>query len=165
MLSAKDVYYCDTDSVYTTKKLPMGDEAGQLQLTDEAKRAYFIRCKLYGFINKKDVLCQRSAGFRDFKLLETDFKRLLAGGSVIQIFESPGDWRGVLKGKGVQLVERHRSIKSEVEFENRKAVGLDTEPLVLPFDTATYHKVTGLKPKETKESRIITIDMSRAKEV
>lgn len=166
MNEAKDVYYCDTDSVHTTSILPIGSEAGQLQLTDIAERAYFIRCKLYGYINDKKQLIQRSAGFRDFKLLERDFAELLAGGTVVQSFQSPGDWKGIMKGKGVQLINRHRSVKSEVEFENRKSIGLDTEPLSLPFSPEIYYSVTGLKPTEeleevTKESKIITIDFSK----
>ena len=45
-----DVCYCDTDSVYTTRDLPTGDELGELKLEGEFEEIYFIRGKMkYGF--------------------------------------------------------------------------------------------------------------------
>jgi len=129
LLEAGDIYYSDTDSVHTTSTLPIGPDSGELQLVDQAKRGYFIRCKLYGYVTLHDELIQRSSGFRDYKMDEGDFKTLLAGGTLTRFYESPGDWKSILKGEGLKLVSTQRTIKGHLEFDNRKNFGTETEPL------------------------------------
>lgn len=126
-LKTGSVFYGDTDSVYTTAQMDIGPNAGDLQLVDEAMRAYFIRGKLYGYINKKGTLIQRSSGFRDFKLTEYDFKRLLDGGSIIQNFKSPGSWKSAFD-ENIALVEGYRDAKMITSFDNRINEGIYTRP-------------------------------------
>ncbi|NVM22460.1 MAG: hypothetical protein HWN68_11850 [Desulfobacterales bacterium] len=41
-----DVYYCDTDSIYTSRTMPQSTELGGLKLEMEAPVFYFRRCKM-----------------------------------------------------------------------------------------------------------------------
>ena len=134
LLGAEDVYYCDNDSVNTTSELSLGNLPGDLQLVDEAVRAYFIRCKLYGYETLAGTFVQRSSGFRDFRLTEGDFIELLNGKELTCHFTSPGDWKTILRGKGVQLLDKHRSVKGYLDFENRISEGLVTRPIEIPKD-------------------------------
>jgi len=131
-LSKGEIYYCDTDSIVTSTTLPIGKGLGELQLVNQALRGYFIQCKFYGYVSPMGVLHQTSAGFRDFKLMEYDFQRLLEGKKVDEGFYlSLSNWREVLKKAAVRKVNRHRKISGVLGFSNRRQLGKDTKPLVL----------------------------------
>jgi hypothetical protein len=130
LLKAKHVYYCDTDSVYTDTIQPAGVHPGELRQIDFAKRAYFIGCKFYGYINREGLLKQKTSGFRDTELTEGDFKKLLRGEELPKTYETMSNWREILRGKGVTLVQSPRQLK-EPEFQNRLAMGLETYPVKL----------------------------------
>ncbi len=123
------IYYGDTDSVYTSAELRIGESTGQLQFLGKAERGYFIRQKLYGVV-EKGRLKQRSAGFSDLKLSEEDFKTLLDRKDIDTIETKIGPARGILKDKEVELYERPRKIKGEVG-DSRISEGLDTRPICL----------------------------------
>ena len=126
------VYYCDTDSVYTDVDMPLTSLPGGLQLMDYAQRAYFIQCKFYGYVDKLGNLKQRTAGYRDFKLWEVDFKGLLEGQNIQQQFQTISNWRDILKRKGITLVDRYHPVSSLFSGRNRIVDGLDTQPIKLP---------------------------------
>lgn len=131
MLRAGTVLYCDTDSVYTPTEMPVGEEPGDLHLLDTAQRAYFIKLKLYGYINKWGLLKQISSGYSDFRLCEYDFKRLLEGHEIEGSYSTMGNWRESLLGQGVKMKEKEMTPVSRLRFENRVKDGLDTLPIKL----------------------------------
>lgn len=130
--SVKTLYYCDTDSIDTNEVMPVGEELGQLHLVGRAKRAYFIACKFYGYIDQQDKLRQRTSGFRDFELSETQFKTLLKGDELDHTFERMNSWRDILKGKGFNLDAVPRRLRTP-DFPNRISEGTDTKPIRLPL--------------------------------
>jgi len=131
-LSRGDLYYGDTDSIVTSATLPIGKGLGELQLVNKALRGYFIQCKFYGYVSPMGVLHQTSAGFRDFRLDEEDFEKLLDGKTVDEGFYlSLSNWREVLKKAAVRKINRHRTISSTLGFRNRRQLGKDTKPLRL----------------------------------
>ena len=130
LLEAKDVYYCDTDSIYTTTELPVGNSLGSLKLIDYAIRAYFIGGKFYGYVDSNGILRQKTAGYRDYQLTEYDFKRVLKGEEISCSFNRIGDWREVLKGMGVNL-EPHRFTYRQPDFQNRIMGAVETTPIKL----------------------------------
>lgn len=132
-LMDSDPYYCDTDSVYTTTKMPIGAGAGELQLIGTAKRAYFIKGKLYGYIDGKGHIKQRAAGFRDFRLTEYDFKKMLEGGDIEYFTKPIGKWRDLLNGQGVNTETIPRTARGSRPVENRIVDGLVTYPIELPI--------------------------------
>jgi len=133
LLQDSDPYYCDTDSIYTTSKLPTGPEIGDLRLVGRAARAYFVRCKFYGYLTYRGILNQRTSGYRDFKLSEYDFRKLLEGREIISDFQSLGNWKDILQGKGIVLSDRHRAVSRFTQFENRVTSGSETYPIKLPL--------------------------------
>ena len=131
MMQAGNVFYCDTDSVYTTTVMPTGDEPGDLHLLDTAQRAYFIKLKLYGYINKWGLLKQISSGYSEFKLCEYDFQKLLEGKEIEGTYKVMGSWRESLEGQGVKMRSNELTPVSRMRFENRVKEGLETLPIKL----------------------------------
>jgi len=131
MLKAKDVYYCDTDSIDTPNEMPTGDNPGDLSYVDFAERAYFINGKFYGYIGRDGVLRQKTAGYRDYQLTEADFKRILRGEEIPVSYKRVGDWRSVLKGLGVTYDE-YRFTYKPPDTSNRRMGELETSPIELP---------------------------------
>lgn len=131
LIEVKRPFYCDTDSVHTLLKMKKGKNPGEMHLVEWAERAYYIKCKFYGYIDRDGLLRQKTSGFRDFKLSEWDFKKLLEDGEKIEDTTSNlVHWKEVLL-EGVKLRAHPRSIESYTGFENRVSVGLDTEPIKL----------------------------------
>jgi hypothetical protein len=131
MMAVEDVYYCDTDSIYTREALPIGNNLGELHLVGFAQRAYFIGPKLYGYVDEFGNLKQKTSGISDYKLGENEFERILKGETVIyddKVFEN---WREILKGKGVNLLPRTRLLTLPTA-DNRIIEGIETRPFCLP---------------------------------
>jgi len=135
LLDAKsrgNIYYCDTDSIFTNQELETGDEVGDLKLLDKADMGYFIRQKLYALV-KKGKLRQVSAGYSDLKLSEEDFKHLLQGGTLEGEVEFLSTYRETLKGKELRLISYPRRLRILDTLNTRRPIGYDTEPIRLPF--------------------------------
>ena len=130
LLEAKDIFYCDTDSIYTTSLLPVGDNIGDLKLIDFAQRAYFVGSKFYGYVDKFGRLKQKTAGYRDYQLTEYDLKRILKGEKIPCAFKRIGDWKSVLKGEGVTLADRYFTYKL-ADLSNRVMGKAETFPIKL----------------------------------
>ena len=126
-----EVFYGDTDSIFTTSELPVGERPGELEYLGKASRGYFIRQKLYAVV-QKGKLKQKSAGYSDLRLSEDDFKRLLNGESLERIEEVIPPYKSIIKDKEVELLERTRKIRSEGPG-SRTSIGIDTEPICLPL--------------------------------
>jgi hypothetical protein len=126
-----DIFYGDTDSLYTTALLPTGENVGDLVQIGKADRGYFIRQKLYATI-QKGRLKQRSAGYSDLKLSEEDFKRLLVNESIDIESSYIASYRRTLSTREVQLLERGRQIKGDAG-DSRIPMGNDSRPICLPL--------------------------------
>lgn len=75
--AADEAFYCDTDSIVTTSKLPTGDELGQLKHEKTVERGTFLAPKLYRLFPGPEI---RAKGFPQ---LDSDqFDELAEGGSV-----------------------------------------------------------------------------------
>jgi len=151
LLEAEDkgtLYYCDNDSVCSSTPLYNGRKAGELQLLDYAKEAFFIRCKFYGYLNRKGHLNQRTAGYRDFKLTEQDFRDLLQGKTLYNTFQSLSHWKSSLTEEGVKMIDRSRSVAMSRGFDNRESVGLKTRPIELGMKDGEVFRVKRNEEKE-----------------
>ena len=130
LLEAKDIYYCDTDSVYTTSEMSTGDNIGELKQIGYAKRAYFVGNKFYGYVDDNNQLKQKTAGYRDYQLTEYDFRRVLKGEEIACSFKRIGDWKSVVHGDGVNLVNRKFTFRQS-DFGNRIMGDAETSPIKL----------------------------------
>ena len=127
-----DPYYGDTDSVYTTTEMTTGENAGDLRSTGFAEKMYIVARKFYGYTTSNGVLKQRTAGFRDAKLSEADFKQLLNGNTLTHQYKTLTDWRTLMTKNELQLIDKSRETRSP-ETENRIISGLETYPIKLPI--------------------------------
>lgn len=130
LLQADDVYYSDTDSVYTTNRLPVGEKLGDLKYVCFATKAYFVGNKFYGFVDESGLLKQKTAGYRDYQLSEGDFQEILKGKELSFAFERVGNWKQVLEGKGVFLDERRFTYRRPPST-NRVMGEIETSPIKL----------------------------------
>ena len=126
-----EIFYGDTDSIFTTTSLPIGPKVGELTHLGKAERGYFIRQKLYAVI-RKGKLTQRSAGYSDLRLSEEDFKSFLEGKEIETDLIAFPSYKELLKTKEMDLLKRRRSIRWDVGKDSRVPVGLDTKPICLP---------------------------------
>jgi hypothetical protein len=132
LLQAKahgDIFYGDTDSVFTTTEMPTGSKPGELALITRAERGYFVRQKLYGLISEGRLI-QRSAGYSDLVLTEEDFENLLNGGSVEFLAGELPDYRQLIEGSELVWSKKQRSLVSTLS-SNRLDCGDDTQPICL----------------------------------
>ena len=73
-----EVYYCDTDSIVTTKKsLPTGDKLGELKHEKSVTKGTFLAAKLYRTFPGPEI---KAKGFR--KLDNFEFESLANGDAV-----------------------------------------------------------------------------------
>ena len=74
--------YTDTDSVVLEKPLNdnlIGKEIGQMKLENTIQHGFFIRKKLYAYLNEKGILIKKSSGIDSNKLDWTTFYELNKG--------------------------------------------------------------------------------------
>ncbi len=129
--AGENIYYCDTDSVFTTYLFPIIEKpkSGELAYLGEIQRGYFLRQKLYGLVIK-DSLIQKSAGYSDLKLTEEDFKKLLRGGThSFDVADLP-NYTKVLTSGDLKLLESKRKI-SAAFLPNRAEDGDDSKPILI----------------------------------
>lgn len=125
-----DLFYGDTDSAFTTASMPTSEAPGGLTCIGIADRGYFIRQKLYGYVIG-DKLTQKSSGYSDVKLSETDFENLLKGKDVDVVVESLSRYSEIIKDSSLTLTKTPGSLRSSWS-NNRQEIGQDTSPICLP---------------------------------
>jgi len=74
-----NVFYCDTDSIISSKELSTGNNLGELKLEDEIQEGIFLAPKTYGYINNKDEVVLKCKGFDVEKLSFNVYREALAG--------------------------------------------------------------------------------------
>ena len=130
---AREVFYCDTDSIYTTTDLPTGDGLGALKLESSSRSACFLLPKTYwtdrevkmkGFDKKKIQHFQ----FEDFHAaLEGDFKALKIeeGGKMLR-------FKSALAGGKLLSMGKPRSKQIRSLYDKRELIktadGWDSRP-------------------------------------
>lgn len=88
MLPCSDLYYCDTDSIFTTSTLPSSDELGAFKHEYTAEEGYFAAPKFYRVTLKEknedgSTLLVDKVKAKGFSYLtRRDFDALVAGESV-----------------------------------------------------------------------------------
>jgi len=129
---AGDVFYCDTDSIYTTGILPTKETPlpGDLVLQGHYMRAYFIRQKLYGRVDVSGEFDHICAGFTDVNLDERDFTKMLNGSTVLhQEVEHLSSMKDVMGGT-LKAIQYLISLKGSSP-ENRLYEGINSRPIEL----------------------------------
>jgi hypothetical protein len=108
-----ELFYSDTDSVYTTANIDTGEKHGALQLKDKALRGYFIKPKVYGYIDRYEKTRQRTAGFKDMPLTEVELEGLIKGEEVECRWKGLTGWKEIMVGRTLGMVERKRTLRDD----------------------------------------------------
>jgi len=137
--SKGDIFYCDTDSIFTSVDLPHVKEEeyhpGELELEGRISRGYFIRQKVYGLVIPEKTFNTTASGLtreESQHLTEEDFKGFLSGDKEIiyerRILPSRGEiLSGVPMTATIQRGKFPGSIPKDRIFE-----GDGSRPIVLP---------------------------------
>lgn len=72
-----DIYYCDTDSLFTTRKLPTSKELGGLKLENTLKEACFLLPKTYALKTQNNELIVKMKGFARKNINHINFNDFL----------------------------------------------------------------------------------------
>ena len=102
------VFYCDTDSVYTTATLPTGKALGEMKVEyEDITKAEFVAPKVYRLTHSNNSITTRAKGFSQFgKGCCQDFGTLASGISVP--CSAMSKLRTVLRGDfGLMLRRKH----------------------------------------------------------
>lgn len=79
----ENVYYCDTDSIFTTKELSNNfidnNELGKWKLENEIMEASFLAPKSYFYVNIAGKINKKTKGMKDGLLSNEDYKAIQSG--------------------------------------------------------------------------------------
>ena len=105
------VYYCDTDSVYTTAALPTGKGLGEMKAEyEEIVKAEFAAPKVYRLTHSNNHTTVRAKGFAQFgKGFASDFATLVEG--IPAPCSGMSKLRTVLRGDFGLMLRRKRLLK------------------------------------------------------
>ena len=80
-----NVWYCDTDSIITSNKMPTGEGLGELKLEHQLKEAVFLQPKVYSLITDEGKNICRMKGFNKQEIPFSIFKRIVNSGNLEEI--------------------------------------------------------------------------------
>jgi hypothetical protein len=146
MQCGENIWYTDTDSLFTTKKFKDSNELGELKLEYESKRACFLLPKTYAaekVVDGNDFVKKVAMKGFDNKLAQKftidDFRNALEGEVGVLKLTNPAKmarFKTALRKKEflVMMEEQERQIKSLYDkrrvYKTRNG-NYDTEPLVI----------------------------------
>ena len=112
-----NVYYCDTDSLFITNKLPnemiSNDELGKFKLEAVIEEALFISPKVYFYRTNKDTV-KKSKGIKSYLLTLDDYENMHNGEIVEKehtVFKKQHDGVKIIQQQ-YTLEAKHKTIKT-----------------------------------------------------
>jgi hypothetical protein len=128
------VYYCDTDSLITDKKIKTSDKIGELKLETEIKEGVFLMPKVYGYKDFENNEYVRIKGFStkgDKNFSYENLKKLASGevSELVQVSDRILGFREAIKrkndikkdnGKFLKLAEQSK--KLSLNYTRRKII-------------------------------------------
>lgn len=75
----ENIYYCDTDSIITSKKIKTTEKIGDVKLEAKIKEGVFLMPKVYGYIDNNKNEYVKFKGFQSKVFSFNDLKRLASG--------------------------------------------------------------------------------------
>lgn len=129
-----NVYYCDTDSIITNKKLSVGEKLGELKLEHEIEKAIFLQPKCYALKlkNGKEIIKLKgiptsNISFKDFenaylkkdlKLINYEYKKICGYKESLRRFKSTK----------IKRISVHKYLRSEYN-KRIKIDEINTQPI------------------------------------
>lgn len=132
------LYYCDTDSIFTTERMPVGRELGMLKLEAEHKNAVFLLPKTYSLEGLERKL--RMKGFEKKKtqnFTHEDFHNYFDGTLKQLKADSPPKFAtfktALRQGKLVTLT-KHSTKEIRARYDKRRIVFLGDTITTVPIE-------------------------------
>jgi len=128
-----EIFYCDTDSIFTTTQMTTHKGPGMLHLVynSPAWRGYFIRQKFYALIFPGGKLISKTSGYAGPNLREDYFQSMLEGENIpLSDYRDPS-MKQILAYKPLERRLRDTSIKKTLS-PGRLITGTSTRPVQLP---------------------------------
>lgn len=138
------LYYCDTDSIFTTREMPTGSELGALKLEAKHKNAVFLLPKTYsleGMIRKLKM-----KGFERKKtenFTHEDFKNYFDGTLKQLKAESPpkfATFKTALRQGKIVAMTKHSTKQIRARYDKRRIVFLDGKVTTVPLEMKDENK-------------------------
>lgn len=108
-----NIYYCDTDSIFTTEELPKdmvgNGKLGKWELEDQAYHADFLAPKLYQYTDSKGKNIKKSKGVKEDLLSMDDYTNLLIGKD--ETVEKPMSMFQRSLSNGVKILDGFRNVR------------------------------------------------------
>ncbi len=127
-----NVYYCDTDSLITSKRLPVGEGLGELKLEYEIKKAVFLQPKAYAFLTQDNKEIVKVKGMKDIKVGIPEFIRALKDGNMSLIntkYYNITGFRECIKRDKSLKINRKEVYKQLNSLYNKRIIeGVNTKP-------------------------------------
>lgn len=101
-----NVWYCDTDSIITNKKLPSGKNLGELKLECKIKRAVFLQPKAYCMETEDGEFIAKIKGMKNLNLKFSDFKKALDSHSLNNI---KSEYKNIMGFR--ETIRRNKNLK------------------------------------------------------
>ena len=151
----ENVYYCDTDSIYTTKRIKYSKKLGGMKLEYKAKEGIFLSPKFY-FLELKDKSIKiRMKGFSNPEFLKQDFLEALNGNysQFVHFRKEFGRFSESIrrKKKAVSMLDKKKSIRTL--YCKRRISGIETRPLKFK-ELDDYFNQSQIKPSGILKSGI-----------
>jgi len=141
----ENIYYCDTDSIITDKKIKTGTGIGELKLEHKIKEGVFIAPKTYGFIDDKGKEHTHYKGFSQNTFTYDELKKIannevnfliVEGEKMLGFRSSQSRKNGIIKenGKYLKLVREKKTLTKQLNrreyFSNKKCL-YDSKPFLI----------------------------------
>lgn len=131
----ENIYYCDTDSIITSEKLPISDELGKLKLEDKIDEFIAISPKVYAYtINGVEHI--KAKGIRSSSIKYSDFKNAINNRD-LSAFTSTFERLATFKEHNIRHLENY-SDKVKVKkmlksfYDKRKITSnFNTKPIIV----------------------------------
>lgn len=131
----ENVYYCDTDSIITSTKMPTGEGLGALKLEYRIKEAVFLQPKAYAFVahtpeGEKHVI--KVKGMKEIKIGIEEFKKSLKTKDMSLIkteYKTIIGFRQSLReNKSLKITRKTICKKLNFLYNKRVINGIETQP-------------------------------------
>ena len=137
----ENVYYCDTDSIITSKTLPTGKNLGELKLEQRIKEGCFLQPKAYAFstIDGQEVV--KVKGMREIQLSTADFIKAQKSGDLRSIkseYKMLMGFRESLRRKRTLEMTRISVTKNMRNSYDKRSI---KNELTFPFEYSTIISV------------------------
>lgn len=138
------LYYCDTDSIFTTRQMPTGTALGELKLEAKHKNAVFLLPKTYsleGLVRKLKM-----KGFEKKKtenFTHEDFKNYFDGTLKQLKAESPpkfATFKTALRQGKIVAMTKHSTKQIRARYDKRRIVYLDGKVTTVPLEMKDENK-------------------------